>query len=270
MIYLGCSGWSYPDWVGPFYPSRNTDKLDYYAGIFNTVEINTTFYRVPEAKMVTGWMKRVSNRNFKFSVKFPREVTHKEMMSDARKAASDALKFEETHLLPMLEAGRLAAVLIQLPPYFTIKNTHRLMETLETLSTKRIRYFVEPRHGTLYGNDRFQADVVDAGAEVVDIDGPERAFDGIHSRSNTFYARFHGRNYELWDKKTDNPSDRYDYEYTPHELRPIAEIIRENLKRFSDAFIYFNNHPGGKAPRNALSLSEMLGLGAHDPQQRLI
>lgn len=269
MIYLGCSGWGYPDWVVPFYPKKSTHKLDHYSSIFNTVEINTTFYRVPDIRVVTGWLKRVSGKNFRFSVKFPGEVTHRNLMSDQDQAVRMARKFEEHYLLPMLEEGKLAAVLIQLPPYFTIENSGSLIKLLKGLSTSKVRYFVEPRHSTLYTNEEFHGEVADTGAEIVDIDGPEKIFDRVSSRSSSFYLRFHGRNYSTWGVKTDNPSDRYDYEYTQMELRTVADIIAGSLKRFKDAFIYFNNHPGGKAPRNALSLAGMLGQGSSDPQKRL-
>lgn len=270
MIYLGCSGWSYPDWVGPFYPDKATPKLDYYSKIFNTVEINTTFYRIPDTSMVTRWMKRVSNSDFRFSVKFPREVTHKDLMGDVDMAIRTSVDFESSHIMPMRDAERLAAVLIQLPPYFTIKNTHRLIRLLKALSTTEVNYFVEPRHDTLYGNEHFHGEVLDHGAEVVEIDGPEKEFNGISSRKNNFYVRFHGRNYALWNKKTSDSSDRYNYEYGIEEIRPFSRIIAEKLKEYADAFIYFNNHPQGKAPRNALILSELLGTRKRDPQSRLM
>ncbi|AKA48794.1 hypothetical protein IX51_06395 [uncultured archaeon] len=270
MIYLGCSGWSYPDWVGPFYPRKATEKLSFYSGIFNTVEINTTFYRIPDAGMVTGWMKRVSNRDFKFSVKFPGQVTHKDILGDLERAVTTSVDFEERYLKPMAMENRLAAVLLQLPPYFTIKSTHRLATLLKSLNTDAIGYFVEPRHQTLYGNSQFREEIASAGAGVVEIDGPEKEFLDISSTGKSFYMRLHGRNYDLWNRKTDTPSERYDYEYSTEDLKPISEVIRKNIGKYEDAFIYFNNHPRGKAPRNAMALSTLLGLPRDTPQKRLI
>lgn len=269
MIYLGCSGWSYPEWIGPLYRSASTDKLAYYSTVFNTVEINTTFYSIPDFRVVSSWMKRVADRNFRFSVKFPGAVTHRNLVTDPDQAVMEAVRFQNEYLAPMRDNGSLAAVLIQLPPYFAISNAGNLLRMLKALSTSEFSYFIEPRHSTLYGNIEFQGDVLDTGAEIVEIDSPEMALKRISSRSGSFYARLHGRNSEMWKKRTENPSDRYDYEYSRVELGSIADIIRGNVDRFRDAFIYFNNHPGGKAPMNALSLSGMLGLEKRDPQTRL-
>ncbi len=270
MIYLGCSGWSYPDWVGTFYPSRETDKLDYYSKRFNTVEINTTFYRIPDIKIFRNWIKKVEGRNFLYSIKFPRDITHRDLLEDLEAALFSAKEFERNYIIPMLEAGELAAILIQLPPYFTQSSSWKLRKLLGHLNTGKVRYFVEPRHSSLLGNEEFRDLVISSGASLTELDGPMATFSSIESRGRSFYLRFHGRKYDKWYEKTDNPSDRYDYEYSEKEISIFGEILRKNLERYEDAFIYFNNHPEGKAPRNAVMLSARIGVKSRDPQSRLM
>ena len=98
---VGCSGWSYDDWVGPFYPTelanRKGDWFAYYSKYFPTVEINSTFYRVPNEFMVKSWIEKGKQRlGFEFSVKLPQIVTHDSILKDsAEAAASQASGFEK-------------------------------------------------------------------------------------------------------------------------------------------------------------------------------
>lgn len=269
MMYIGCSGWSYPDWVGSFYPSASSDKLKYYTRKFNTVEINTTFYRIPPLEVFGKWLKKSGGREFRFSVKFPSEVTHAKLLKDVEGAISVAQDFESRHIAMAKDAEKLLAVLIQLPPYFSEHDSERLFYLMDSLSTREIRYFVEVRNPTLYGNSEFAGKLRRTGAEIVDIDGPEKTLDGINSMGDSFYVRFHGRNYSMWGNKNTNSSARYDYHYSEFEIRSFSDIIRERLGKYKDALIYFNNHPSGQAPDNALSLSEHLGEYHGEKQAKL-
>lgn len=270
MIHLGCSGWSYPDWVGPFYTSRKSDKLEEYIRVFNTVEINTTFYRLPNIKMFGNWIRRVSGKEFTYSIKFPGEVTHKLLLSEPGKAVSYSIDFEGNYIMPMKNAAKLGAVLIQLPPFFTAGDSGKLYSLLDSLDTETIMYFVEPRHASLYGNAEFAKEIRSLGAEITELDGPMSVFSSIGSRSSSFYLRLHGRNSESWFRKNEDPSERYNYTYTDAQLSGFAGLIKSNADRYEDAFIYFNNHPQGNAPANALSLWSKLGLKQRDPQYRLV
>ena len=84
--YIGCSGWSYDGWKGPFYPNEldNKDWLSYYFQIFDFVEIDSTFYRMPSRFMVNNWSKRTPD-NFRFAVKFPKVITHDKRLKDVEK-----------------------------------------------------------------------------------------------------------------------------------------------------------------------------------------
>ena len=121
---VGCSGWSYDDWVGRFYPMELAKKkgewFSYYAEYFQTVEINSTFYRPPGDLQVQSWIKKAKDlKGFEYSLKVPQLVTHKALVEgDAERAIFGATSFEKTCVKPLAEAGLLGGVLLQLSPYF--------------------------------------------------------------------------------------------------------------------------------------------------------
>ncbi len=270
MLYLGCSGWSYPDWGGVFYPSGEKDRLSYYIRMFSTVEINTTFYRIPDRKVFMGWAEKAVGKAFKYSVKFPGEVTHKLLLEDPAEAARVARDFERDYISPMGEVSVLAAVLIQLPPHLGRRLSGIVSTLLQGLDTARFRYFVEPRHSSIVGSSSFRDLVRAAGAEVAELDGPMSVFSKVNSEGRAFYLRLHGRNNDIWYTRTEDPAARYRYEYSAQELEGFSTILKASMDRYEDAYVYFNNHPGGRAPRNALSMLSMLGMAPSDPQARLM
>jgi len=114
--YIGCSGWSYTSWQGPFYPSNIENKLwlPYYSQVFNYVEIDSTFYRIPSEFMVSSWNRRTPE-NFRFTVKFPKVITHEKRFKNVEKELS---LFYET-IEPLRD--KILALLIQLPPPYQLK-----------------------------------------------------------------------------------------------------------------------------------------------------
>jgi uncharacterized protein YecE (DUF72 family) len=123
-ILLGCSGWSYDDWVGRFYPmelaKRKGGWFSYYAQFFKTVEINSTFYRPPGELQVQSWIKKAKDMNgFEYSVKVPQLVTHKALVEgDPERAIFWATSFEKTCVKLLAESNLLGGVLLQLSAYF--------------------------------------------------------------------------------------------------------------------------------------------------------
>ena len=152
---IGCSGWSYDDWVGRFYPADLAKKkgewLSYYSRYFPTVEINSTFYRVPNEFMVRSWIERGKQKQgFEFSVKLPQIITHDTILKDeSEKASSQASSFESICVKPLADAGLLGGVLIQLTPYFKLEGREslgKLRALLQILNTDVYDYAVEFRH----------------------------------------------------------------------------------------------------------------------------
>ena len=274
---VGCSGWSYDDWVGRFYPSDLAKKkgewLSYYSRFFSTVEINSTFYRVPNEFMVKSWIERGKQKpGFEFSVKLPQLVTHESILkSDGEKAAEQASSFEGICVKPLHEAGLLGGVLIQLTPYFRFEGREslgKLRALFDMLQTDVYDYAVEFRHRSWLnerGNE-LSADTLETlqeyGVANTIVDGPgfpvTRSLTAKHS-----YIRFHGRNYDIWFK--DEPEDdfrinRYDYLY-PHDLlESWKPRLQEVISNSQTARIYFNNHGRAKAVKNAFQMMDLLSI----------
>ncbi|MDM7912621.1 MAG: DUF72 domain-containing protein, partial [Methanotrichaceae archaeon] len=163
-ILVGTSGWSYDDWVGRFYPIELANKkgewFSYYAEYFNTVEINSTFYRLPGEFQVRSWIKKAP-KGFEYSVKMPQLVTHKALVDgDLNKAVFWATSFEKTCVKPLAEAGLLGCVLLQLSPYF--KNEGPALDILKGLldavSPEEYNYAVEFRHRSWLDESRKEVD----------------------------------------------------------------------------------------------------------------
>ncbi|MGD9962381.1 MAG: DUF72 domain-containing protein [Thermoplasmata archaeon] len=283
---VGCSGWSYDDWVGRFYPTelanRKGEWFAYYSRFFPTVEINSTFYRVPNEFMVKSWIEKGSQRlGFEFSVKLPQIVTHDSILKDsAETAASEASNFEEVCVRPLAEAGLLGGVLIQMSPYFRLEgraSLGKLRALFQMLETDSYDYAVEFRHRS-WLNEKGNELVSDA-VEVLQefkvantiVDGPgfpiTRSLTAKHA-----YVRFHGRNYDIWYKEepeNDYRLNRYDYLYTHDQLAEWEPRLAEVISNCERARIYFNNHGRAKAVKNAFQMMDTLGI-SHESKDVVI
>ncbi len=268
MIRTGCSGWSYPEWSGIFYPPGTDNFFTYYSSIFSTVEINSTFYSIPKEATVSRWIKQAKNIGFLYSVKIPSTVTHLNLSGNVGEAKRIMWNFERDVLLKMKHAGVLCAAIIQLPPYIDAARTENVYDLLEHASVSMITYAVEPRHNSLYSNASFHREITRIGAVPVSLDSPASNLTDIHISGGISYVRLHGRNSEEWFMKGLSSMEKYNYSYNPSELESIGKIIREAETK-SDIYIYFNNHPNGNAPKNAMELMARLGETRNSKQRSL-
>jgi uncharacterized protein YecE (DUF72 family) len=273
-ILVGCSGWSYDDWAGAFYPLELSGKkgewLTYYAQYFPTVEINSTFYRPPGEFQVNSWIKKGKDKNgFEYSLKVPQLVTHKALVEgDKEKAIFWATSFERICVKPLAKNGLLGGVLLQLSPY--LKNEGSALDDLKGLldavSHQDFDYAVEFRHRSWLDESKKEINPIvlevlrERNVANVLIDGP-----GLHVGSeqtaNHAYLRFHGRNYDIWyrdEKEDDHRLDRYDYLYKRDQLEPWLPQIKETELKKTKVRIYFNNHARAKSVRNAFLLMDLL------------
>lgn len=270
MIYLGCSGWSYDDWVGVLYPGSGVDKLSYYSSHFNTVEINSTFYSTPGESTVNGWINKVRKvEKFNFTVKLPGELSHDILLHNGSKAASYLDAYQSMILYPLKQAGRLGCVLLQLPPFFTGRHSDHLLEMFHNVDHEGFTYFIEFRNKDFYGNDDVRINLEDENIGIVEIDSPEWHFQPGTSNIDTGYFRFHGNNAEGWKNSKGNRNERYNYLYSREEIEHISSVISKKLDSYKDLYIYFNNHPSGKAVRNSQDLAKSLGLVDQSRQKSL-
>ncbi len=277
-ILIGCSGWSYDDWVGRFYPvelaAKKGEWLSYYAKYFNTVEINSTFYRPPGEFQVKSWIKKAGNlgsKGFEYSVKMPQVVTHESLVNeDLKKAIFWATSFEKTCVKPLAEAGFLGGILLQLSPCFKNEGSqlHILKDLLDALSYEEYGYAVEFRHRSWLDTRREELDpsvlevLRERNVANVLLDGPgfpvTREYTADHA-----YVRFHGRNYDIWfreKKDNDHRLNRYDYLYKKEQIMQWVPRIREAELKAAKVRVYFNNTARAKSIRNAFQLMDMLSI----------
>lgn len=238
--FLGTSGWSYDDWIGPLYPKQSTPKLKYYSSIFSTVEIDSTFYAYPKKEMVEGWVKN-SPIGFKFSPKLPRIITHEKKLEDVESYLSQFLDL----IKPLSDADKLGAVLIQLPPSFKSQLVKLLENFLQSLPSD-IAFAVEFRDKSWEGKqvnhllERYKV------ASVI-TDSPLEVETEL--TSDWVFIRYHGRGRKIW----------YDYRYSEEEIGVLAKKLEEIQNNSRIVYGYFNNHYGGNAVENALQMIQRTG-----------
>ncbi len=245
--WIGCSGYSYNDWVGRFYP-EGLDKqffFSYYVQKFNTVEINSTFYQLPSINTVKHWTSQAPDY-FKFSIKFYREITHDRKLFHIEPVLE---KFFGV-LQPLINKDKIAVFLIQLPASIG-KNLPKLENFINYLP-RTFRYAIEFRHHSWLTDDTFEL-LEKYGIAYVIVDEPH--LPGIIKVTASFaYIRFHGRGKKVW----------YFYKYSEEELRPWAKKIKDLENQVNEIFIYFNNHFRAYAPSNALQFTKLLEIKVED------
>ncbi len=232
-IRLGCSGWDYRDWADIFYKSKDESKLQAYSRIFNTAEINSTFYSYPSQGIVFGWSK-YTPLDFRFAVKLNRQITHEKMLDISKGAGDDLKRFTEL-LRPLQDSGKLACILIQLPPGMKFRKD-RIEEFLKILPAD-LRFALEYRNETWLTQEAHKL-LSDYYVSAVAVDEPLLPPE-IRLTSDIAYVRWHGRGEKMW----------YNYRYSREELAQWVPKIRE-MSQSADVYGYFNNHYHGYAPEN--------------------
>ena len=253
MIRIGTSGYSFADWVGEFHPP-GTPKgamLDHYARHFDTVEINSTYYRIPHP-VVLRKMEQKTPPGFEFIIKANQEMTHR-----GSRDVSVYRQFEEV-LEPLKDAGKFSGVLFQFPWGFknTQENRAHLAFLKETLAENPL--FVEFRHDSWIRDEVFTF-LKAQGLGYCSVDEP-----GIQGlvppvaklTTDVGYVRFHGRNAKNWWGR--GGGDRYDYLYDQKELNEWVDKIRDLEKKAKKIYVFFNNCHAGQAAKNARLMQQML------------
>jgi uncharacterized protein YecE (DUF72 family) len=267
-IYIGTSGWSYPKgegtWKGYFYPGGKIYELEYYSQFFNTVEVNSSFYRPPDPGTVYNWARKVP-AGFLFTVKLWQKFTHPKMYQEATgmdtTVAQQDVDYFKKCLEPLAKAGKLGALLAQFPPSF--KNDGYGRQVLQGVANAFGLYniAVELRHRS-WSDDAGTALLLKENHMAwVKIDEPRFSSSiaaEVPVTSDTAYFRFHGRNAKDWwhgDTET-----RYRYLYNEEEIKGLAERIKEARGKTKLLFAFFNNHWQAYAPRNANDLKKALDM----------
>jgi uncharacterized protein YecE (DUF72 family) len=259
-LRIGPAGWSYPDWNGYVYPRKKPKgfhEATFLAELFDTIEINTTFYNPVKAEHAKQWIERVAaNRNFIFTAKLWQRFTHSMV------ATKEDEKLVRDGFEPLRDSGKLGAVLLQFPFSF-----HRNAETTDYLVKllKRFTGFplvVEVRHASWNVPEVF-ALLGEHNAGFCNIDQPAigRSLKATEETTSPVgYVRLHGRRYDTWFSDDENvPShERYNYLYSTEELKPWVKRIETIEESARDVFVITNNHYQGKGVVNALQLISIL------------
>jgi len=248
-LLFGTSGWLYKEWVGPFYEDAKK-MFSYYARFFNTVEINSTFYRYPSESTVHG-LTRTSPKDFIFSAKMPKLITHQKRLDLSMDVKSDLSRFLEL-LEPLNARGKLGCILIQLPPSFIYKRDSDNLEAFLEILPEGYEFAIEFRNTSWMRKETWTM-LKEHNVAYCIVDEPLLP-PKVQVTADFAYFRWHGRGVRPW----------YDYHYDEKELRewvPKIEKVRGKVKKL---YGYFNNHYHGYAIENCIEILEMLNAVRHE------
>ena len=292
MILIGTSGYSFRDWIGPFYPPgiESRQMLDFYVREFSTVEVNSTYYRIPHPATLHAMAKKTPP-GFEFVVKAHHDHTHRRVpdvaLDDSFRRAME----------PLQEVGKLHGVLAQFPNSFRLNRAN--VEYLEELRGRLpdVSLFVEFRHVSWVAEEVYP-ELQARGLGFVSVDEPD--LPGLlppvaRATGDIAYVRFHGRNKVNWYREEGSGPDsrarsrgagaplgplfsgvpiepakekplpagtrqllRYDYMYTEDELKEWVGKIRDLAANTKKTFVFFNNCHAGQAATSAKLMRRML------------
>ena len=257
-VWIGPAGWSYNDWRGivyPAYPHGSGKEIEIVAESFDVVEINTSFYRPLRPEITRVWLRKCAlNPRFRFTAKLYRRFTHERDAS-----AAEEREFKDG-IAPLIEAGKLGALLLQFP--WSFKNAPENRQYLAGLLLRFHGYplVVEIRHASWNRPEVLEL-LEQYGAGFCNLDQPVigRSLAPTENvTAATGYVRLHGRNYDSWFASSGGVDLRYDYLYSRQELAEWQRRIESIAARSQDTYVILNNHYQGKAAANAIQLRSMI------------
>ena len=244
-IRIGCSGWSYKDWDGIFYPQGTAakDYLSFYSKVFNCVEVDSSFYRIPSQLMVSQWRSNTP-AGFVFSPKLPKKITHEKKLKDSE---STIVYFYS--VMNKLK-DKLGPIAIQLPPSVKLGTHHEAMKEFLSLLSPKFRHAIEFRHRSWFTSDVYSLLRKNNVAMIWTLNQyvespPEVTADFV-------YLRMVG--------------DREIMEFTgvqkdrSEDMTRWAGAVKDNAEKFESGYVFFNNHFAGFSPESANEFRRLLGL----------
>jgi len=236
MILVGTSGWTYSDWEGVFYPEgiKGAERLLFYCTKFRTVEVNSSFYRLPFKSLIESWNKRLPE-DFHLVLKGSRGVTHLKRLKDCE---AELTRFMDR----VSQLKNLKCILWQLPP--SLKMDTDLLERFLAILPKGYRYALEFRHESWW-DEKVAMVLKKKNVSFVAVSHPKLPSD-FYETADFLYVRFHGLGKKL-----------YMWDYSDQELMEWVHKLKPFLPRL-DLYAFFNNDYNANAPKNALRFLELL------------
>lgn len=249
-IRLGTSGWNHRDWEGVFYPKNAGEKLVLYSKVFDTVEMDSTFYGFPRRAMIQA-CSRIAPEGFTFSVRVPRVITHDKELDVRRGAGRDLMRFLY-ELRPIEDSGKLGPVIFQLPQGFTYENgLRRLIDFFGALPAD-LRFAVEFRNRSWRRPETWDLLRQCKIANVI-ADQPQVPPD-MTITADFAMIKWHGRGVRPWT----------DYRYAEAEIGEWALTVKRLEGSVGEVYGYFENRFRAYAVENALAMMDKLGLAGTD------
>jgi len=258
-LNIGCSGWSYEGWKSNFYPSNmeNRDYLSYYSKFFKFVEVDSTYYHIPSRSIVRGW-KDKTPADFRFSLKFPKIITHERKLEDVIKPLS-ALFYS---LEPLID--KTLTLLIQLPPFLSEKRGFTSLQDMVHHLDKRFKYSLEVRHPSWF-NDNVYEFLRENGISLVWSVRDKLQSPPVRT-SNQLYIRFIG------DRSISEKDFGKTVKDRTNEMLEYVKKIKDNYDENSnigDILIAFNNHFAGFGPQSINDFLKLMNMSEVDWKSEL-
>jgi uncharacterized protein YecE (DUF72 family) len=242
---VGCSGWSYEDWIGPFYPKESKPKefLRMYSSVFDVVEIDSTYYRIPNQFMINQW-KSNTPEGFRFSPKFPKKITHEAKL----KNVESNLNFFYRTISGLQD--KLGPLVVQLPPSFKYDKGMSVLENFVSQLKKDLRHAIEFRHKSWFRDDVYKL----LESNNVSLCWSLNQYEDTPTKltSNFIYTRMVGE--RDITKFNETQKDR------TKEMKDMVEAIKGSIPSVDDAFVFFNNHFSGFGPESVNEFRRLSGL----------
>ena len=248
-LRIGCSGWSYQDWVGPFYPrdAKPGDYLKLYSTTFNAVEIDSTYYRTPSPLMVANWRK-VTPQGFVFTAKFPKKITHELKLRDS-------LAQLERYYKSISELReKLGPLLIQLPPSFNYKKDKEALEIFVGQIDQKYKHAIEFRNKSWFKPDIYK--LLESKNVALAWSENQYASTPPEATSDIAYLRMVG------DRTITNFGGTQKDQ--SQVLKKWYDTLEEKSNLFKQGFIFFNNHFAGFGPGSVNEFRRLAGLAELD------